>query len=121
MALEGDAEGRVHGPTYNLSLRNVLNGRLRFGNGSEACGLSSLCESINNYMCMFIYMYVYITYIVYICVCWNLTHTPDAAGSWFRSIHHLVLFEVWMVGRDGFWLDLLLVTKILPEGTDILT
>lgn len=46
-------------PADDPSLRNVPYGRCESGN--EACGLSSLCESINNYMCMFT---------------WSLIHTP---------------------------------------------
>lgn len=54
----------------------VLHSRSEFGNASEACGLSSPCEGINNYMCMFT---------------WSLIHIPDAGVSLFRSIHHLVV------------------------------
>ena len=74
VAAEGDAGGRVRGsvrdtgrcflprcPTDNSSLRNVLKGRSESGNAREACGLSSPCESINNYMRMFT---------------WSLIHTP---------------------------------------------
>lgn len=53
--VEGDAGGGVSGrraggacPVSDSCLRNVLHSGRKFGSMREACGLSSLCGSINN-------------------------------------------------------------------------
>lgn len=51
--------------------------RSEFENMTEACVLSSLCVSINNYMC-----YVYMEFDSY-------------SSRLFRSFHHLVVFVTW--------------------------
>jgi len=53
--------------TDNLSLRNVLYLRSEFGNVNEACGLSSLCENMKNYMWMFTWDWFILWMLVVVC------------------------------------------------------
>lgn len=99
-ALRGNVWAQVYGPvtessrcflwkhtTYNSSFRNAPYLRCDFRNSSEACCLSSLCESINNYMLMFTR---------------SLIHAPDACSSLLGVIHHLCscgLLQGWFAVR----------------------
>lgn len=97
-ALRGNVWAQVYGPvtessrcflwkrtTYNL--RNAPYLQCDFRNSSEACCLSSLCESINNYMFMFTR---------------SLIHAPDACSGLLRVNHHLCscgLLQGWFAVR----------------------